>query len=110
MLFYPLAIFLSWPIMYKLSSFFGYTFNSDYYPPITNISKLDWFIEDTSVIALAVFSFWAIQRQTAAKNLELESFKAKVKALTIQINPHFLFNTLNTVVHYIEENRKLQKK
>ncbi len=41
------------------------------------------------------------------ENLKRESLKAELSALKTQVNPHFLFNNLNTLVSVIPENPKL---
>ncbi len=38
-----------------------------------------------------------------AKNLEKENLQSQYETLKSQINPHFLFNTLNTITNLIEE-------
>lgn len=42
----------------------------------------------------------------AKKNLEKEKLSAELKALKAQINPHFLFNVLNSIQSFILENEK----
>ena len=41
------------------------------------------------------------------EKLKRESLKAELNALKTQVNPHFLFNNLNTLVSVIPENPKL---
>lgn len=43
--------------------------------------------------------------QLKVKALEIESLKSKLTALTLQMNPHFLFNILHTVTSYIREDQ-----
>jgi two-component system LytT family sensor kinase len=44
--------------------------------------------------------------QLKATELEAELAKAQLDALRFQLNPHFLFNSLNTIVELIHENPK----
>lgn len=45
-----------------------------------------------------------------ATQLKKESTEAKLEALKSQVNPHFLFNNLNTLTSIIEENPKMAVK
>ena len=60
-----------------------------------------------SMIALVGFTLGAQQRlrerEIAASKLEMRLVEAQLGALRMQIHPHFLFNTLNTVAMYIRE-------
>jgi two-component sensor histidine kinase len=44
------------------------------------------------------------ERERAAATLATELVQARLQALRMQINPHFLFNTLNTISALIREN------
>lgn len=46
------------------------------------------------------------QRQMQATQLRAQLTEARLQALRMQINPHFLFNTLNTVSGLVERNPK----
>ncbi|MES2560544.1 MAG: histidine kinase [Bacteroidota bacterium] len=56
-------------------------------------------------VAIAFFRFW---KSTIKEKEELkrESLSAEFETLKNQINPHFLFNSLNTLTSLIEENPK----
>lgn len=56
-------------------------------------------------VSIAFFRFW---RSTIkeAEELKRESITAEFATLKNQINPHFLFNSLNTLTSLIEENPK----
>ncbi len=65
---------------------------------ITDIDRLRWF---ASQLALAIERLRLEDRQ---KELVRETAAAQMVALRAQINPHFLFNALNTVIALISEN------
>lgn len=65
----------------------------------------------TGILGLAAaFSFMFYKRRRDAEKLKIESdFKAQVsetemKALRLQMNPHFIFNSLNSVSDYIAKH------
>ncbi len=45
--------------------------------------------------------------RVARANVEREAVRARLQALTNQLNPHFLFNVLNTIVSLIESQPRL---
>lgn len=45
--------------------------------------------------------------RVARANVEREAIQARLQALTNQLNPHFLFNVLNTIVSLIESQPRL---
>ncbi|MFN4084003.1 MAG: sensor histidine kinase [Bacteroidia bacterium] len=53
--------------------------------------------------AIEFFKFWR-QTLTEKEQLKRESLSAEFETLKSQINPHFLFNALNTLTNLIEEN------
>ena len=48
---------------------------------------------------------WTYNKLKSEK-LEKENLSAKYQTLKNQVNPHFLFNSLNTLMSYVEENPK----
>ena len=66
-----------------------------------------WFIV-LSIIALAAILYLIIyQREKSIKKynkLESEKIRSQLETLRNQINPHFLFNSFNTLISEIEEN------
>jgi LytS/YehU family sensor histidine kinase len=52
--------------------------------------------------AIAFFKFWR-QSVKEAEELKRESLSAEFETLKSQINPHFLFNSLNTLTSLIDE-------
>jgi ligand-binding sensor domain-containing protein len=69
-----------------------------------------WFIALVAMLGLMVlFSlFYAfIRNQNRQKNIVSDMQRYQQQALALQMNPHFLFNALNTVQRYILENDKM---
>lgn len=62
-----------------------------------------------SIVAIAhafIFSQQAREREQVALNLETRLAKSRLQALQMQLNPHFLFNTLNSIASLVHENPK----
>lgn len=108
--FFPLSILLSCVIMSEYAKLLGHTFNPQAIPRVFNITPFAWFVEDSLTVMTGILCFLVVQRMLAVKTLELENLKTKISALTIQINPHFLFNTLNTIAYYIKADPSLSER
>lgn len=65
-----------------------------------NLDDLDQLRSLSAGLALAVERLVLVERQKA---LVRQSAEAELVALRAQINPHFLFNALNTIISLIEE-------
>jgi len=71
-----------------------------------------WFI--TSAISLLVASFyllirwWSTRKQLERTEKEKQIVELEMQALRSQMNPHFIFNSLNSINMFILENNKLQ--
>ena len=65
---------------------------------------------DTTIKTFAFVAIFAVQNkiETDAKNkkLEKEQLEAELNFLKAQINPHFLFNSINNIYVLIEEDKK----
>ena len=68
---------------------------------VYNLEDLDMLRSLSGQLALAVERLNLVERERA---LVRESAEAQLSALRAQINPHFLFNALNTIVSLIEEH------
>jgi len=68
---------------------------------VYNLEDLDMLRALSGQLALAVERLNLVERERA---LVRESAEAQLSALRAQINPHFLFNALNTIVSLIEEH------
>ncbi len=68
-----------------------------------------WFIA-AIVLAIASLLFWIIKarekRLTHVQQLQNEKVKFEFEVLRNQVNPHFLFNSFNTLISTIEDNPK----
>jgi len=67
---------------------------------VYNLEDLDLLRALGSHLALTIERLSLIERERA---LERENAEAQLVALRAQINPHFLFNALNTIISLIEE-------
>src|ERR1041385_8625044 len=56
------------------------------------------------IILARVFYRQAVSRAVALERTQAELARAELRALRAQVNPHFLFNTLNTIAALISEN------
>ncbi|MCU0380708.1 MAG: histidine kinase [Chitinophagaceae bacterium] len=69
--------------------------------------KTWWFIMGSS--AIAVLLLWLIMRQRFHQlqqweKLKQDKIQAELQTLRAQVNPHFLFNSFNTLMGVLEEN------
>ena len=63
------------------------------------------FITGVVVVVYSVFKF-RLNRLEVKKDLERRMDNLKLQALRSQMNPHFIFNSLNSIQHYINNNEK----
>ena len=68
--------------------------------------KRIWFIV-LCVLALAAILYWYMKRREQhlkkVQQLQQEKIQFQFQVLRTQVNPHFLFNSFNTLISYIEE-------
>ena len=84
---------------------FSFSVDTPYY-------KRWWFILSLlAFIALVIFTIFRIRlnqlkrEQEKESKTQIEISKNELKALRAQMNPHFLFNSLNSIQHYIISNK-----
>lgn len=66
-----------------------------------------WFIGSIIIVIAAVFYFIVKAREQRSKRqtmIQKEMIESQLQALKAQINPHFLFNSFNTLITIIDEN------
>jgi LytS/YehU family sensor histidine kinase len=76
------------------------------YPPFW---KAGWFVVLVMVALLAIFILLVrtrLQRVRREEQLRQKIMASEMSALRSQMNPHFIFNTLNSINSYIIENKK----
>ena len=71
-----------------------------------------WFFKVLIGLAIAtlivVMMRWRVAILAERNRLDLQMTELKLKALQSQMNPHFLFNSLNSVQHYLLTNQGLE--
>jgi tetratricopeptide (TPR) repeat protein/two-component sensor histidine kinase len=62
----------------------------------------------TGIIAAAIFSFFLIRSRNRRQKtiFDKQVLETEMKALRAQMNPHFIFNSLNSINKYMMENDK----
>lgn len=83
------------------------TMSGEYSNPVSFILRIDkpfwatfWFIGLTSLISIIIIGYVArlgIKRNLKKKESEIRFLKSEYKALNAMMNPHFIFNSLNSV-------------
>lgn len=75
--------------------------------------KTNWFLVLVAVAAIViVYLFFVYRLRTLAKterekaDINRRISEARIAALRAQMNPHFVFNSLNSIQHFIMENDK----
>lgn len=69
-----------------------------------------WFILLMGIIVLGLFRWYQLSRDARLQKvnlLEKERAESQLEAIKAQINPHFLFNSFNTLVAIIEDDQEL---
>ena len=71
---------------------------------ITSLFAVMFSVLVGGIIYARVFYRTAVARAVALERVRSELARAELRALRAQVNPHFLFNTLNTIAALIGEN------
>lgn len=83
-----------WPVMLEFSmTNFGYTL----------VSSAAMFFGWSCLYVSLIYSFEVRDRERSLAAAREEALAAQMRALRYQVNPHFLFNTLNSIAGLIEE-------
>ena len=62
------------------------------------------------VVTLVAFAHESRERELQASRLEKQLAEARLSALKMQLNPHFLFNALNMISSYVYEDARTAEK
>ncbi|SKD09344.1 Histidine kinase [Chitinophaga ginsengisegetis] len=71
---------------------------------ISNKNKLNYFLI-ASILAMVVLLFFIVRSLYAIK---IKNKKIALQSLRREMNPHFIFNSLNSVNQYIAENKEVE--
>ncbi|MGV2496041.1 sensor histidine kinase [Pelagerythrobacter aerophilus] len=79
----------------------------DWNAAIRQLLLYTWFFIAWSGLYLAIeYSFLARGEQQRAAELQIHAHRAKLRALSNQLNPHFLFNSLNSISALVLEGKR----
>jgi hypothetical protein len=79
------------------------------YPWISNTLEYGVLYLSCMAVMLGYFSFMSLVKERRLRNsLEAQVFQARQRALRSQLNPHFLFNSLNSIVSSSDEKPATQ--
>jgi len=68
-----------------------------------------WFLLISTVVVIMLFYFYLRYRDRKAKSMEIlqkEKIESQYQILKNQVNPHFLFNSFNTLITVIEDDKE----
>ena len=60
------------------------------------------------IVAILIFSRYRLKQQNIRNQLEKEKFETEGKLLRSQMNPHFIFNSLNSIQSFISSNESFK--
>lgn len=90
------------------SSFSGTQFEFTIRPPFY---KTWWFTVLATLVGIAAIIGLIVlrdRRKLAENKLAIQLSELKLEALQSQMNPHFIFNALNSIQHYILKNEQIE--
>ncbi len=77
---------------------------------LTPVWKRTWFLLLLGILGLSLFRWYQLSRDARLQKvnlLEKERAESQLEAIKAQINPHFLFNSFNTLIALIEDDQGL---
>lgn len=86
---------------------------NELFPTFFEFQFNGWFLSTNSGLLIGAFIFFIMLWQESLKreqNLKEENLIFKYETLKNQVNPHFLFNSLNTLASFISSNPDLAEK
>ncbi len=66
------------------------------------------FLLVAGLIAFLLFNRYKFKQQSQQSDLELKNVKYESQLLRSQLNPHFIFNSLNSIQNFVLKNDKIQ--
>ena len=102
------GLFLAFKSLEYLAPLVGWEFD----PPTSGQYKYGIFVGFASIGVWMIYNLMSARRVSEQKiqMLEKDQLSSKISALTSQMNPHLLFNALNTVAATIPENPEAAEK
>jgi two-component system, LytTR family, sensor kinase len=92
-------------VLYRLLGWGGYDYGAMRYRFLMEGAKqLVIYVLIYGLVALAAYARRNRERELRAARLERELSEARLAALKMQLNPHFLFNTLNMISSHVHES------
>ena len=58
-----------------------------------------------SILVFFIYKWKVTKQESERKNLEIKNLKTEQRMLKVQMNPHFIFNSLNSIQCYISANQ-----
>ncbi len=95
-------------IKWVLIVFFGFSFTRDESINIVLMSLFITYFISTFYAANYFFKNWR-ENEQKAELLERANLEARYESLKTQINPHFLFNSLNTLLTLVQDNEQASR-
>lgn len=77
---------------------------------VSGIFDVNYFVKDLVSIVFCFSCYFLVNRLVSIKELKISSLKATISELTLQMNPHFLFNSLNSLAYEITNSPKKAEK
>lgn len=100
-------IFLGWIMIFNLINTFIYNIYSSVLGPGVNSISYFFFLVLLLITSKAINLIEKSKQDAIEKEvLKQKSLQSELDALKSQINPHFLFNSLNTLSHLVREDQK----
>lgn len=103
-----LSLLISTKILILIYNQLGYIYNPSYIA--NDATDTGYYIKDFISLLLCFIGYYYFNRILSIKNLEVNSLKMKISELTLQMNPHFLFNSLNNLLFEVSTSPKKAEK
>ncbi len=102
---HTLLMWSSRTLFYRLAGWGTYDYGDMRYRfPMEAGKQLIGYLAVYAVVALLDYAAHEKQRELLSARLERELFEARLAALKMQLNPHFLFNTLHMISSHVRDD------